>query len=127
MDGILDSVLKRLASFGCTAPDEWAVQFCIGKAENHIRNQINRADIPAELAEVLIDRACGEYLQSAYAAGKLDLENLDLTNAVQSVSEGDTSVTFASDSSDSARLTVLINRLLSTGEDDLLCFRKLRW
>lgn len=127
MDGILDRVLQRLASFGCTAPDEWAVQFCIEKVENHIRNQINRADIPAELAEVLTDRACGEYLQSAYAAGKLELESLDLTNAVQSVSEGDTSVTFASDSSDSARLTALINRLLSTGEDDLLCFRKLRW
>ena len=62
MDGILDRVLQRLASLGCTSPDEWAVQFCIGKAENHIRNQINRADIPAELAEVLTDRACGEYL-----------------------------------------------------------------
>lgn len=127
MDGILDRVLQRLASFGCTAPDEWAVQFCIDKAENHIKNQINRTDIPAELAEVLTDRACGEYLQAAFAAGKLELESLDLTNAVQSVSEGDTSVTFASDSSDSARLTALINRLLSTGEDDLLCFRKLRW
>ena len=76
---------------------------------------------------MLVGRVCGEYLQAAFAAGKLDLENLDLTNAVQSVSEGDTSVTFASDSSDSARLTALINRLLSTGEDDLLCFRKLRW
>ena len=127
MDGILDSVLKRLASFGCTAPDEWAVQFCIGKAENHIRNQINRADIPAELAEVLTDRACGEYLQSAYAAGKLELESLDLTNAVQSVSEGDTSVTFAANASDSARLSVLISSLLTAGEEDLLCFRKLRW
>ena len=110
MDGILDSVLKRLASFGCTAPDEWAVQFCISKAENHIRNQINRADIPAELAEVLTDRACGEYLQSAYAAG-----------------EGDTSVTFAADASDSARLSALISSLLTAGEEDLLCFRKLRW
>lgn len=127
MDGILDSVLKRLASFGCTAPDEWAVQFCIGKAENHIRNQINRADIPAELAEVLTDRACGEYLQAAFAAGKLELESLDLTNAVQSVSEGDTSVTFAADASDSARLSTLISRLLTAGEEDLLCFRRLRW
>lgn len=70
MDGILDRVLQRLASFGCTAPDEWAVQFCIEKVENHIKNQINRTEIPAELAEVLTDRACGEYLQSAYAAGQ---------------------------------------------------------
>lgn len=49
MDGILDRVLQRLASFGCTAPDEWAVQFCIEKVENHIKNQINRTEIPAEL------------------------------------------------------------------------------
>lgn len=124
---VKDSVLQRLASFGCTAPDEWAVQFCIDKVANHIKNQINHTEIPEQLIEVLVNRVCGEYLQAAFAAGKLDLENLDLTNAVQSVSEGDTSVTFASDSSDSARLTTLINRLLSTGEDDLLCFRKLRW
>ena len=127
MDGILDRVLQRLASFGCTAPDEWAVQFCIDKAENYIKNQINRTDISAELAEVLTDRACGEYLQAAYASGKLELESLDLTNAVQSVSEGDTSVTFAADASDSARLNALIARLLTAGEEDLLCFRKLRW
>ena len=100
MDGILDSVLKRLASFGCTAPDEWAVQFCIEKVENHIKNQINRTEIPAELTEVWV---------------------------VQSVSEGDTSVTFAADASDSARLSVLISSLLTAGEEDLLCFRKLRW
>ena len=87
----------------------------------------HRAGIPAELAEVLTDRACGEYLQSAYAAGKLELESLDLTNAVQSVSEGDTSVTFAADASDSARLSALISSLLTAGEEDLLCFRKLRW
>lgn len=127
MDGVLNRVLQRLASFGCTDPDEWAVQFCIDKAKNHIKNQINRTDIPAELAEVLTDRACGEYLQAAYASGKLDLESLDLTNAVQSVSEGDTSVTFAADASDSARLNALIARLLTAGEEDLLCFRKLRW
>ena len=56
-----------------------------------------------------------------------DLESLDLTNAVQSVSEGDTSVTFAADASDSARLSALISSLLTAGEEDLLCFRKLRW
>ena len=50
-----------------------------------------------------------------------------MTNAVQSVSEGDTSVTFAADASDSARLSALISSLLTAGEEDLLCFRKLRW
>ena len=103
------------------------MQFCIEKVENHIKNQINRTEIPAELTEVWVDRTCGGYLSAAYASGKLELESLDLTNAVQSVSEGDTSVTFAADASDSARLSVLISSLLTAGEEDLLCFRKLRW
>lgn len=124
-----DAVLKRLASFGYepTEEDCWVICFTTGKVENHIKNSCNITSIPEGLFHIAVHRVCGEFLFTKKQTGKLDIENLDLTGAIKQISEGDTSVTFGDGTSDEEKFNLLVNYLLSNGEGDLLCFRKLRW
>jgi len=76
---------------------------------------------------VAVDRVVGEFLFGKNQSGELNIESLDLDGAVTSIKEGDTSVTFASGLSDAEKFTTLISWLMSEGESDFVCYRKLKW
>ena len=79
------------------------------------------------LFEVVVDMICGEVLNAKFLSGQLDLTNLDLDGVIQSVSEGDTSVSFSTEGSDEAKLKGLLSWLIQGKGSDLLCYRKMRW
>ena len=128
-DGFFESVLKRLESFGYKAKidDAWVIGFCATKVENHIRNSCNISTIPAELHEIAVDRTCGEFLLALKNTGKLELNELDLSGAITQLKEGDTTIQFANGSSEDEKFTMYLNYLLTKGEGDLVCYRKLKW
>ena len=128
-DGFFESVLKRLESFGYKAKidDAWVIGFCSITVENHIRNSCNISTIPAELHEIAVDRTCGEFLLALKNTGKLELNELDLSGAITQLKEGDTTIQFANGSSEDEKFTMYLNYLLTKGEGDLVCYRKLKW
>lgn len=129
LNTLIESVVERLVSFGYTPvnEDHWVIAFSTQKTVNHVLNDINHKTIPEGLTEVVVDMICGEFLNSKFLSGQLDLSALDLDTMIQSVSEGDTSVTFSAEGSDEAKLKGLLSVLMHGKEGDLSCYRKMRW
>lgn len=129
LDDLVKSVIERLASFGYayTTDDVWLIAFSIQKTVNHVLNQTNQSVIPKGLMEVVTDMVCGEVLNAKYLSGKLNLDSLDLSEVVQTVSEGDTSVTFGSAGSDQDKVKGLLSWLMGGKGCDFLCYRRIRW
>lgn len=125
----IKAALNRLIYLGyeIKETDDWQICFCIKKVENHIKSYCNILEIPEGLYEIAIDNICGEFLFSKKQSGNLEISNLDLSNAVRRIQEGDTTVEFSENQSDSEKLDIFINNLIKKGESDLICFRKLKW
>lgn len=122
----------RLEALGYAVSDadNGLLDICRRRVESTVRNLCNipgDGDIPDGLSEVVTDRICGEFLFAKRAAGKLELGELELSAAVKQITEGDVSVSFADGDSDGERLDGLIERLMCSGERELVRFRRIRW
>lgn len=125
----IESVLQRLVSFGYTPTkdDVFTIAFSIQKVQHHIQNETNQKIIPDGLFEVAVDMVCGEVLNVLYLSGKLELDNLDFGGIVNSVTEGDTSVSFDASGQDDDKIKQFILWLTEGKGCDFLCYRKMRW
>ena len=125
----VESVIQRLVSFGYTPTEEdaWVIAFTVRGTVNHVLNEINHQKVPEGLHEVVVDMICGEVLNAKFRSGQLDMTNLDLDGMIQSVSEGDTTVSFSTDGSDESKLNNLLTWLIQGKGSDLLCYRRMRW
>ena len=127
-DKFIVDICNRLVTLG-VVPDEddvWLIYFSIQKVEANILNQTNQTEIPEGLFTVAVDMVCGEIIQTKYLSGKLCLSDLQFEEAVKTVTQGDTTVTFESGESDEVKVKSLIDCLVDK-ESDLLCYRKMRW
>lgn len=124
-----EDVVKRLVSFGYepTEGDAWMIAYSTKGSVNHVLNEINHTTVPEGLFEMVVDMICGEVLNAKHLTGQLDLAHLDLDGIIQTVSEGDTSVTFSTDGSDEMKLKELLSWLIQGKGSDLICYRKMRW
>lgn len=125
----VDSVIRRLLSFGYEVidVDAWTIAFTMQKITNQILNEINHPFIPEGLNEMFVDKVCGEFLTVKYDTGSLNLSTLDLDGVIQSVKEGDTTVTFGASGSPEVKFKELLSWLMRGKEGDLSCYRKMRW
>ena len=129
LTAMVETVVNRLVSLGYTPTDEdtWQIAFSIQKTVNHVLNETNQSKVPEGLTEIAVDMICGEFLNAKFLSGQLDLSSLDLDGMIQSVSQGDTSVSFSAEGSDEAKLKGLLSWLIHGKEGDLICYRKMRW
>ena len=123
------AVLQRLISLGYKLEenDDWILCFAMQGVENHIKNSCNVISIPDELFNIAVDRVCGEFLFTKKQTGQLTIEGLDLTGSIASISEGDTSVSFVTGATDDDRFNQLVNYLMTKGEGEFVCYRKVKW
>ena len=123
------AVLQRLISLGYKLEenDDWILCFAMQGVEGHIKSSFNVTSIPDELSNVAVDRVCGEFLFTKKQTGQLTIEGLDLNGAIASISEGDTSISFVSGATDDDRFNQLVNYLMTKGEGDFVCYRKIKW
>ena len=123
------AVLQRLISLGYKLEenDDWILCFAMQGVEGHIKSSCNVTSMPDELSNVAVDRVCGEFLFTKKQTGQLTIEGLDLNGAIASISEGDTSISFVSGATDDDRFNQLVNYLMTKGEGDFVCYRKIKW
>lgn len=123
------STLGRLKSFGYdfTKDDYFVLCFAMQKVKNHINNSCNTTSIPDGLFYIAVDMICGEFLFSKKQTGQLEIENLDLNGTITSISEGDTSIQFAQGASDEDKFNQLLNHLMTKGEGEFVCYRRIKW
>lgn len=121
---------QRLAMFGYIATETDASVLCylLAQTENDIRAQCNIDKLPADLLDVVIDRTAGAFLMEKKATGQL--EDFDLDIVEKSISEGDTSVTYATGDGSltpEQRLDKLIADLTGRGKERVSRYRRLVW
>ena len=128
-ESFFKAVLQRLVSLGYKLEenDDWILCFAMQGVENRIKSSCNVTSIPDGLFNISVDRVCGEFLFTKKQTGQLNIEGLDLTGAIASISEGDTSVSFVAGATDDDRFNLLVNYLMTKGEGDLVCFRRMKW
>lgn len=125
---MLLAVTKRLAALGYTVTeaDRPELEYQIAKAETKLKISTNRLEVPQELRYIWIDMAAGMLLAEKKASGQL-LDCYDFSPAATSISEGDTSVSFAGVDSAGAQFDAMLERLTTPDEDMILAFRRLVW
>ena len=128
-EAFFNAVLQRLISlkYKLEENDDWILCFAMQNVENHIKNSCNVTHIPDGLFNIAVDRVCGEFLFAKKQTGQLTIEGLNLDGAIASISEGDTSVSFVAGATDDDRFNQLVNYLMTKGEGEFVCFRKLKW
>ena len=95
------------------------------KVTDKIKSDCNTDTVPTEIESLVIDNIVGEFLLNKKSLGTLVIADMDLSDAVKSISEGDTTIQFAEGSSQSEMLDTLITYLLRT--IDLSDYRRIRW
>lgn len=125
----VQTFLNRLVSLGYTPKeaDLWELSFVMSDVENRIKNSCNTGSIPEGLFNVAVDMMCGKFLKIRKDSGRLELSTLDLSGAITSITEGDVSISFDASATDEQKLNQLINYLMTKGEGEFVCYRKLKW
>lgn len=125
----VESVINRLISFGYPPKDVdlWELSFIMLDVENRIKNSCNTTSIPEGLNCVAVDMICGQFLMNRKNSGRLELSTLDLNGAITSITEGDVSISFDADTTDEQKFNQLIDYLMTKGEGEFVCYRKLKW
>ena len=86
--------------------------------------------MPEKLKYYSVDKICGDFLKTKLMTGNLSFEDIDFdAPTVQSITEGDTSVTYAVGASDSEaqKMTKFIDSLNATDKNILYRFRRFEW
>lgn len=136
MLGLVVTLLNAMG-LGVSIDDE-VLGIIADNATERLLNKLNRDDVPDGLILAWSYMVVGEYLKYAKNAGKLkDAEGndiVDLDAAVSSISEGDTSVSYAVGASSGSstpeqRLDALIDWLTGYIDSDrgYLRYRRLTW
>jgi len=121
-------VKARLEQLGYTptVSDDSMIAYEISKVSSTVKRTLNLVVLPEyDMEEVLIDIVCGEFLAVKRSLGEYTPENV--TQAVKSIQEGDTNITFDNKSTPDARLDSLIGWLSSGHNGALLTYRRIRW
>ena len=128
-----EAVTDRLNMFGYEMQegDEPKIIYSIGLITENIRNFCNiNGDLPEKLKYYSVDKICGDFLKTKLMTGNLSFEDIDFNApTVQSITEGDTSVTYAVGASDSEaqKMTKFIDSLNATDKNILYRFRQFEW
>lgn len=121
------TVKQRLEKIGYefTESDDFILNFLIEKVETVIKNNCNISVIPEELKPIAVDMVVGYFLKEKKSTAIETILGLDLT-AIQSIREGDTSVTFAN-ATPEQKLDKMIDYLIFESEKTLVSYRCMKW
>lgn len=130
---VYEAVASRLAMLGyqATEQDKPAIDYLTGKCRVALLASIHHKDVPDGLIYTLVDMVAGSFLQDKLNAGGLEIEGLDFSTAVKSITQGDIKVDFAGASdgvgSAEARFRSQLDAMMHPPESVLGAFRRLRW
>ena len=129
--------VEMLTSLGLSvAADDPMLRICYEAAAERLRNYTNQTVVPDGLQMSIVYLVVAEYLKYAKGVNKLvdAVGNpiIDYSAVAKSVSEGDTSVTYAVGSKEGAstpeqRLDAFIDQLTAHVAHEAIKYRKLVW
>ena len=123
----LEKIKERLSYLGYTAvaADDGMITFIQNTVENSVKLTLNVIEIPEDVENIIIDKICGEFLVNKKSTGQNI--GIDVDQAVTSIQEGDTNVSFDKALTGEAQLSMLLKWLISGRDGVLLRHRCIRW
>lgn len=124
---MIEKVKQRLTSLGyeCVESDDFALEFVIKKAEQHIKHFCNISTVPDCLEWVMIDMVCGDFLLTKNSTGQLT--SVQIAAVVKKLTEGDTTVEYNATTDREATFNAYLDKMVNGHTSDLIAHRKLRW
>lgn len=127
---ILAAITARLSALGYTVneTDSAAVEYNVRKAEAILRSATNQPEVPEGLFYVWADMAAGLFLADKKASGALN-DVFDFSAPAKSITEGDTSVSFAiaDGGTFETQFDRMLQRMLHPPADQIAAYRRLLW
>lgn len=123
----VDSLISYL---GKEVKDEDRVflNFCISGEVEKALNKTNRESIPLGLREYLKRAIVFKFYETKEKMEALkDFDYEEANSKIRTITEGDVSYSFGEDLDPKERFMNSLEALLSEGESDYLCYRKLKW
>ncbi len=126
---MLDKVLERLGALGYTydeEKDKTLVEEEMELGKTYILSACNLSFIPAVLEGIYIDIVCGRFLEKRLIEGGLDED--ELSGIVQSITEGDVSVSYdtGKELSEYEKAQLLI-KSLTDRDVEIIANRRFKW
>lgn len=129
MENLKNDAIKRIKSMGYAFNEEndaWILSFIIDKCRNHILNIIHTKEVPEGLYQEFVDMAAGTFMYELKANNKLGAD-FNFEQAVESIKEGDTTVSFVGGESAEAKFDAYINSMMIPDASCLVRHRKMVW
>mgnify|MGYP001027777811 CR=1 FL=1 len=120
-----DKVVLLLTALGVKDIVDALLSIALQAVEQELRNKTNQPQVPEGLESVAVYRAAGQYLSLAHATGQLS--DFDFSGAVQSIKEGDTTVTFLDGAADVETFSNAVSAMTQYGADQINRYRRLVW
>lgn len=127
MDGLNFELILHEYGYNFQSSDSYILELFKDRVKESILNKTNQKELPNGLKNVYINRVIGEFLDFKYNLNQLNLENVTFDRMVKSITEGDTSVTYMDEESDTAKLRGFIDTLKNYGADQLVMYRRIIW
>lgn len=112
-----DKVVLLLTALGVKDIVDALLSIALQAVEKELRNKTNQPQVPEGLESVAVYRAAGQYLSLAHATGQLS--DFDFSGAVQSIKEGDTTVTFLDGAADVETFSNAVSAMTQYGADQI--------
>ena len=133
---MIDKVKEQLLALNYTLAenDDIILKFTLEKTESYIKNYCNILEIPEELNTVVIDLTMANFLMAkkSIATSSESESNtiVDTPSVIQSIHEGDTTITYATNTNESTpeqKSQEYLNGLIENAEKQLIKYRCLSW
>lgn len=130
MVDVLAAVKTRLSALGYTVAetDSVAIDYNVKKAEADLKARTNQLQVPEGLFYVWVDMAAGMFLADKKQIGAL-ADQYDFEAPAKSISEGDTSVTFAIADTGSFedQFDAMLAKMIEPSAELIAAYRRLVW
>lgn len=133
---MIDKIKEQLQAFNYTLTenDNIILQFALDKTESYIKNYCNILEIPEELNTVVIDMTMAHFLSSKKSIAIEEDSNstnvVATPSVIQSIKEGDTTVTYATNTNEATpeqKSQEFLNGLIENAERQLIKYRCIQW
>ncbi len=133
---IYDAAVEILTGIKALVPDLKAkdlfLELCVKRTVRYICDFCNfdsSHPFPPRLIPLAGEIAAGGFLEGKLASGGLDIDGLDLSAAVKSITEGDTTVQFADSRQGTSPAELLCGYIdgLTNRDKELIAFRRFKW
>ena len=131
MTGMESDAWQLLAALGVTISEgDPLLGYLLGSVKERICNLTAQDEIPDGLAHVAVEMIAGLYLQMSKDSGTLSAAGISLDAPAKSITEGDTTVSYAvgeGTSTPEQRLNEMVDAMIHSREREIYRYRKLVW